>query len=1104
METKKNHHRLLLLPAALFLVLLAGIVAGAWYYYQIQETHFKAKVRDELSAVANLKMDQIAAWRKERLADAELLSKGGLLTSEMAPNEKIRDRFRRLGPLLAIYKKDFGYYSLIVTDIGGRVLQNIGGASGAPLYVDTAAILQAVSEKKTKVVDFYRCPACGRIHLDVLVPIFAGNTGRAVAGVAVLRRDPADFLFPLIQSWPTPSKTSETLLLRQEGDSILYLNELRHRKGAALKLRFPLDAKDLPAAQVVRGEQGFMEGTDYRGVKVFAVGRHIPDSPWYIIAKVDKEEALTPLRSTGRSVVVMGGLGAVIIFSLLVMWWMSYDRRMLLARHKEEMAREKAEEGLLESEERFRVAAETANDLIYEWDLKQSVEWFGKIDEILGYAPGEFPKTLDGWAAALHPEDSERVMAEVQAHLKGRAPYASEYRIRMKDGVYRCWSARGAVVKSPAGKPYRWVGTVTDITERKRSEESLKESEEKFRTIFDSSNVGKSITYLNGGMHVNRAFCEMVGYTKEELTDEKWQQITHPDDVELTQNNIELLRSGKLESTRFIKRFIKKNGDVFWADVSSVLQRDRNNKPLYLITAVIDITERKRAEETIKTSEERFRTAAQNLTDVVYDWDIKEKVDWYGDIDGIMGYPPGEFPRTVDGWAATIHLDDKDRVMAALEGHLKNRTPYVIEYRVGRRDGDWRWWSARGTALRDNRGEPYKMIGSISDITERKNAEEALRESESKYRTLVENIPQKILMKDRNYRWVSINENLARDFGFRPEEVVGKADADLFSSELAAKYHADDVRVMETGKTEAIEEKYIQEGRETWVNTIKTPVRDASGVIVGVLGVFWDITDRKHAEQEIVRLNNDLLQKNAELEQLVYIASHDLRSPLVNVQGFSKEMGLLVDELGKIASQAGLPAKQQSRLSDIVSKEFPEAQNYVLASVVKMDALLKGLLKLSRLGRTAITLQKIDMNEMLSNVLKTMEFQIKKNKVRVDIAALPACTSDPDQINQVFTNIIDNAIKYLSPDRTGVILITGKTVKDGFSEYCIEDNGIGIAPEHQPKAFEIFHRLNPQTGEGEGLGLAIVKKIVSRLNGSVRLESVLGKGCRFIVTLPGA
>jgi PAS domain S-box-containing protein len=268
------------------------------------------------------------------------------------------------------------------------------------------------------------------------------------------------------------------------------------------------------------------------------------------------------------------------------------------------------------------------------------------------------------------------------------------------------------------------------------------------------------------------------------------------------------------------------------------------------------------------------------------------------------------------------------------------------------------------------------------------------------------------------------------------------------------------------------------------------------------LALLSVIEDRKRAEIAQQRLLDELTQKNSEMEQLIYVASHDLRTPLVNVQGFSRELGLLVDELAEITSHAGLPDKQQSRLSAIVAKEFPEARDYVLASVVKMEILLNGLLKLSRLGRANLNLQKINMNEMLRGVMKTMEYQIQKCNARVETAVLPPCIGDLMQVDQVFTNLIDNAIKFKNPDRAGIIRITGKA-ENGISEYCVEDNGIGIAAAHQEKVFEIFHRLDPQHSEGEGLGLAIVKKILSRLGGGVRLESEPGRGSSFFVSLPG-
>jgi PAS domain S-box-containing protein len=241
----------------------------------------------------------------------------------------------------------------------------------------------------------------------------------------------------------------------------------------------------------------------------------------------------------------------------------------------------------------------------------------------------------------------------------------------------------------------------------------------------------------------------------------------------------------------------------------------------------------------------------------------------------MLGYEPGEFPRTLDGWAASVHPEDVKRVMAAVQAHLERHAVYEEEYRVRTKDGAYRWWSARGAAARTPDGKPVRWIGSITNITERKQAEETLRESEAKYRTLIENIPQKILMKDRSCRWVSINKNLAHDFGFRPEEVVGKVDADLFPPDLAAKYHADDVRIMDTGKAEELEERYIQEGRETWVNTIKTPVRGANGEIVGVLGIFWDMTERKRAEEALRESESRFRQLAESLPQLVWTCQPD-------------------------------------------------------------------------------------------------------------------------------------------------------------------------------------------------------------------------------------
>jgi PAS domain S-box-containing protein len=264
-----------------------------------------------------------------------------------------------------------------------------------------------------------------------------------------------------------------------------------------------------------------------------------------------------------------------------------------------------------------------------------------------------------------------------------------------------------------------------------------------------------------------------------------------------------------------------------------------------------EITERKRVEEALLWSEKRFRLAAESSTDLIYEWDIKDRVDWFGKIDELLGYAPGEFSRTLEAWANSVHPDDRDRVMAAVKNHLEKNEPYKIEYRIRKKDGTYNYWWTRGTAIRDEKGNPYGWVGAVTDITERKQAEEALQKSESKYRTLVENLPQKIFLKDLDSIYISCNEHYANDLRIATADIAGKTDYDFYPKELAGKYRADDKRIMELGQTKEIEEKYIQDGRDVWVNTIKTPLMDDNGKVSGIFGIFWDITERKRAEEAL-------------------------------------------------------------------------------------------------------------------------------------------------------------------------------------------------------------------------------------------------------------
>ncbi len=264
--------------------------------------------------------------------------------------------------------------------------------------------------------------------------------------------------------------------------------------------------------------------------------------------------------------------------------------------------------------------------------------------------------------------------------------------------------------------------------------------------------------------------------------------------------------------------------------------------------------------------------------------------------------------------------------------------------------------------------------------------------------------------------------------------------------------------------------------------------------------IITDITDRKRAEEELAQLNADLVAKNSELEQVVYVASHDLRSPLVNAEGYSKELGYAVDDLRHKLAEAAV-AETIPEVAPLLEQDIPEALRFIRTSVSRMDTLLTGLLRLSRSGRGALHIESLDMNNLISKSIDSIEFQIKKAMVKLEVTDLPLCQGDDLQVNQVFSNLLDNAMKYLDPNRPGVIRISG-WIEEDRAVYCIGDNGIGIASDHLDKIFEIFHRLDPTHSKGEGLGLTIVKRVLDRLGGNVWIESKIDSGSRFYVALP--
>jgi PAS domain S-box-containing protein len=292
-----------------------------------------------------------------------------------------------------------------------------------------------------------------------------------------------------------------------------------------------------------------------------------------------------------------------------------------------------------------------------------------------------------------------------------------------------------------------------------------------------------------------------------------------------------------------------------------------------------------------------------------------------------------------------------------------------------------------------------------------------------------------------------------------------------------------------------------KDGNCYWVDTTIYPFLDDQGKPLQFIAIRTDITNRKANEEELQRVVAELAEKNKELEAIVYTVSHDLRSPLVNVQGFGKQLNRACETIRAAMTAAGGSPVPVEPLRQPVEVAIPQALRFINAGVHKMEALLAGLLRYSRLGRVALSIRPLNVGGMTEDLVAAMRFQLDQAGAEVDIGPLPTCQADQVQTGQVFANLLDNALKYRDPARPLRITIRGELQGDQ-AVYSVRDNGVGISPEHQGKIFEIFHRLNPDETPGEGLGLTIAQRVLERQRGKIWVESRRGEGSTFYVSLP--
>jgi PAS domain S-box-containing protein len=377
-----------------------------------------------------------------------------------------------------------------------------------------------------------------------------------------------------------------------------------------------------------------------------------------------------------------------------------------------------------------------------------------------------------------------------------------------------------------------------------------------------------------------------------------------------------------------------------------------------------------------------------------------------------------------------------------------------------------------------------------------------LHKSEARLRRITDNLVGSFIYRhDTAGMFNYVSSSVTQVLGYSTEEFLTHFTDYLTDDPLnrnVEKYTAQSIQGIRQSPYEV--QMFHKNGNQVQLEVAEVPVLDENGKVLAVEGIAHDITKRKKAEEALGELIKQLEYKNKELQDIVYTASHDLRSPLVNIQGFSGELEADCKQL------VGLLEKYDDQITPdqvkpLLNEDIPQSLNFISGSAKKMTNLLDGLLQLSRLGSVNLSMHEIDMNVLLRHILEAMQYQITKVGAEVIINDLPECVADEIRINQVFTNLLDNAIKYAAPERSAKIVVDG-WIEDYEVIYSVKDNGIGISDTHTGKVFDIFHRLNPEnSASGEGLGLTIVKRIITRHNGRVWVESNQDQGVTFFVAL---
>lgn len=519
---------------------------------------------------------------------------------------------------------------------------------------------------------------------------------------------------------------------------------------------------------------------------------------------------------------------------------------------------------LQQREENYRNLVSNVPGIVYRcnYDDDWTMEFISKrVSEITGYQADKFiDNKLHTYASIIHPDDRDEVVETVQDAVEEGEDFAIEYRIVRKDDDIVWVYGHGEAQYDENGSVKNLQGVVLDITNRKKAEEKLQESEQRFRSIFEQATVGIAHVEPDGTLSmINDKFSELLGYDKDELRGETFQSLTHPEDLDKDLQNLEQLKQGEIDQYTIEKRYIRKNKEILWVRLTVGAVRGADSEPKYFVSVVEDITERKETEEELEKSEKRLRKLATTVDQVFYIYDLdNEELRYLGpDFEDVWGRSIDEVDPYPEGLLELIHPEDHSRVLSEMPSRIElpslSDEDSKLEFRIEHPNGEIRWIRDRAFPFKDDSENSEMIAGTYEDITERKKTERELIKSEQKFQQIASNIDHVIWLKDpetEEFEFVNtaheeiwgqqvdeLYENKRAWFEMIHEEDRKRLEGDLIDKQKRGDFH-EEYRIVRP------------DGEIRWIEDRAFPIRDEDGDIEKIAGIAEDITERKTIKKE--------------------------------------------------------------------------------------------------------------------------------------------------------------------------------------------------------------------------------------------------------------